>query len=260
MLAAVRVDRDAGRADGRGRRPTCWPSLRRGAPASAPSSRPPSGRLEAEVDEGLWDLVARGIVTADAFSAVRSLLSARPRRASGARPRDRPGAPPWAGTGLGGDADRRGTLVAAARRPTGRGTGPQAGRRPRSWPRPWPGSCWPAGVSWPGSSGPASPTGSRGATWCGPCAGSRPAGQALGGRFVAGISGEQYALAEAVALLGRGPPRPRPRRRGRRGRRRPAQPDRRLAGRARVPAVRHRSVHYQGGVPADLVVAASSNH
>ncbi len=38
-----------------------------------------AGRLPAEVDEGLWDLVARGIVTADAFSAVRSLLSARDR-------------------------------------------------------------------------------------------------------------------------------------------------------------------------------------
>jgi ATP-dependent Lhr-like helicase len=38
-----------------------------------------AGRLPAEVDEGLWDLVARGMVTADAFSAVRSLLSARDR-------------------------------------------------------------------------------------------------------------------------------------------------------------------------------------
>jgi len=36
-------------------------------------------RLPVEVDEGLWDLVARGLVTADAFSAVRSLLSARQR-------------------------------------------------------------------------------------------------------------------------------------------------------------------------------------
>ena len=41
---------------------------------------PASGRLSTEVDEGLWDLVARGIVTADAFSAVRSLLSARLRQ------------------------------------------------------------------------------------------------------------------------------------------------------------------------------------
>ncbi len=36
-----------------------------------------TGRLPVEVEEGLWDLVARGIVTADGFQAVRSLLSAR---------------------------------------------------------------------------------------------------------------------------------------------------------------------------------------
>ena len=34
-------------------------------------------RLPPEVDEGLWDLVARGIVTADGFAAVRSLFSNR---------------------------------------------------------------------------------------------------------------------------------------------------------------------------------------
>ena len=44
-----------------------------------PELAPVTGRLPAEVDEGLWDLVARGLVTADAFSAVRSLLSARDR-------------------------------------------------------------------------------------------------------------------------------------------------------------------------------------
>jgi ATP-dependent helicase Lhr and Lhr-like helicase len=36
-----------------------------------------TGRLPVEVEEGLWDLVTRGIVTADGFQAVRSLLSAR---------------------------------------------------------------------------------------------------------------------------------------------------------------------------------------
>ena len=36
-----------------------------------------TGRLPVEVEEGLWDLVSRGIVTADGFQAVRSLLSAR---------------------------------------------------------------------------------------------------------------------------------------------------------------------------------------
>ncbi|MHB8440293.1 MAG: Lhr family helicase, partial [Acidimicrobiales bacterium] len=36
-----------------------------------------TGRLPVEVEEGLWDLVARGLVTADGFGAVRALLSAR---------------------------------------------------------------------------------------------------------------------------------------------------------------------------------------
>ncbi|HZU80108.1 MAG TPA: hypothetical protein VE991_09360, partial [Acidimicrobiales bacterium] len=36
-----------------------------------------TGRLPVEVEEGLWDLVARGLVTADGFQAVRALLSAR---------------------------------------------------------------------------------------------------------------------------------------------------------------------------------------
>jgi ATP-dependent Lhr-like helicase len=39
--------------------------------------REATGRLPVEVEEGLWDLVARGIVTSDGFQAVRSLLSAR---------------------------------------------------------------------------------------------------------------------------------------------------------------------------------------
>ncbi len=36
-----------------------------------------TGRLTSDVDEGVWDLVSRGAVSADAFSAVRSLLGAR---------------------------------------------------------------------------------------------------------------------------------------------------------------------------------------
>jgi ATP-dependent Lhr-like helicase len=41
--------------------------------------RAATGRLPAEVEEGLWDLVARGLVTADGFGAVRALFSARER-------------------------------------------------------------------------------------------------------------------------------------------------------------------------------------
>jgi ATP-dependent Lhr-like helicase len=36
-----------------------------------------TGRLPSEVEEGLWDLVARGLVTADGFGAVRALFSSR---------------------------------------------------------------------------------------------------------------------------------------------------------------------------------------
>ena len=36
-------------------------------------------RLRVEVEEGLWDLVARGLVTADGFGSVRTLLTARQR-------------------------------------------------------------------------------------------------------------------------------------------------------------------------------------
>ena len=39
--------------------------------------RASTGRLPVEIEEGLWDLVARGLVTSDGFQAVRSLLSAR---------------------------------------------------------------------------------------------------------------------------------------------------------------------------------------
>jgi ATP-dependent Lhr-like helicase len=38
-----------------------------------------TGRLRVEVEEGVWDLVARGLVTADGFGSVRALLTARER-------------------------------------------------------------------------------------------------------------------------------------------------------------------------------------
>jgi ATP-dependent Lhr-like helicase len=49
-----------------------------------------SRRLPIEVEEGLWDLVARGLVTADGFASVRALLGAR-ERAARARARARRG-------------------------------------------------------------------------------------------------------------------------------------------------------------------------
>jgi ATP-dependent Lhr-like helicase len=38
-----------------------------------------TGRLRVEVEEGLWDLVSRGLVTADGFGSVRALLTSRER-------------------------------------------------------------------------------------------------------------------------------------------------------------------------------------
>ena len=48
-------------------------------------------RLPADVEEGLWDGVARGLISADGFNAVRSLLNARSRFARRQRPLRRPG-------------------------------------------------------------------------------------------------------------------------------------------------------------------------
>jgi ATP-dependent Lhr-like helicase len=48
-------------------------------------------RLPADVEEGLWDGVARGLITADGFNAIRSLLHPRTRFARRQRTRPRPG-------------------------------------------------------------------------------------------------------------------------------------------------------------------------
>jgi ATP-dependent Lhr-like helicase len=82
-------------------------------------------------------------------------------------------------------------------------------------------------------------------------------GQVMGGRFVAGISGEQYAAPDATELLGQ----------VHRDSRRAAEVT--VAGAdplnltggllvgPRVPSVRNRSVRYCDGVPADAAVTAS---
>jgi ATP-dependent Lhr-like helicase len=50
-----------------------------------------TARLPTEIEEGLWDGVARGLITADGFNAVRSLLHARTRFARRQRPGPRRG-------------------------------------------------------------------------------------------------------------------------------------------------------------------------
>jgi len=172
-----------------------------------------AGRLPAEVDEGLWDLVARGIVTADAFSAVRSLLSARDRwstrtyrRPDGRRGAGRAGAvrPGLArrrapvGSGIG---EGRWSLL-----PVGVGAEDEAAGAPTqpaneelaeavAWQllTRWGVVAWEVWgresfhIPW------------REVVWALRRLEAR--GLALGGRFVVGLSGEQYALPEAAAAL-----------------------------------------------------------
>ncbi len=153
-----------------------------------------AGRLPAEVDEGLWDLVARGLVTADAFGAVRALLSARarwrarqrrtPARAALGRRR----AP--VGTGVG---EGRWSLLPAA---DGPGADPEELAEAVAWQllTRWGVVAW---ELWRRES--------FRVPWREVMRALRrleARGQCLGGRFVAGLSGEQYATAEAVDHLG----------------------------------------------------------
>jgi ATP-dependent Lhr-like helicase len=66
----------------------------RGASFFADLSRA-TGRLASEVEDGLWELVAAGLVTADGFENLRALLDPKRRRGEGkgrtARPRHAPG-------------------------------------------------------------------------------------------------------------------------------------------------------------------------
>jgi ATP-dependent helicase Lhr and Lhr-like helicase len=72
-----------------------------------------TGRLPTDVEEGLWDGVARGLVSADGFNAVRSLLNARTRFARRQRPYPRSGSRGRRGTWRQG-VEGRWTLLPAA--------------------------------------------------------------------------------------------------------------------------------------------------
>jgi len=146
---------------------------------------PASGRLPTEVDEGLWDLVARGIVTADAFAAVRSLLSRRrrgsSRRVSLVRSRSAVGS---------GQGEGRWALL-----PEGNGGAAEELAEEVAWQMlaRWGVVIW---ELWDRES--------FGIPWREVLRALRrleARGLALGGRYVAGLSGEQYAVAEAAEML-----------------------------------------------------------
>jgi ATP-dependent Lhr-like helicase len=200
--------------------------------------RAATGRLPVEVEEGLWDLVARGLVTSDGFQAVRSLWSARDvwrRRRRDAR--SRLGSRRSAGGLAGGegrwallrgdeddeDADELAEHVAAQLLARWGVVFWDLGTRETM------------GVPW------------REVRWALRRLEAR--GLVRGGRFVSGFTGEQYALPEAVEELRR------LRRRGRTDElvRLSAADPLNLVGIVlpgdRVPAVRTRSITYLDGIP-----------
>jgi len=155
-----------------------------------------TGRLRVEVEEGLWDLVGRGLVTADGFGSVRTLLTARERWAKRAArlPKQRrlrrqagegvavegrwsllPVAPPIDGTAEHADVETLAEAVAEqllARY----GVVFRDLMARETFVLPW-----------------------REILWA--LRRFEARGTARGGRFVSGFVGEQYALPEAVELL-----------------------------------------------------------
>jgi ATP-dependent Lhr-like helicase len=211
-----------------------------------------TGRLGSDVDEGLWDLVSRGIVTADAFAAVRSLLAARARRGPG-RAVARRGALGRARTNPGsGIGEGRWSLLPEPEVP-GAANGPESEELAEA-------VAWQLLARWGVVAWDVWERESYRIPWRDVVRALRrleARGQVLGGRFVAGISGEQYAAPDAADLLGQVQRDP-----GRAAEVTVAGADPLnltgglLAG-PRVPSVRNRSVHFRDGVPADTAAAAS---
>ncbi len=157
-----------------------------------------TGRLPVEVQEGLWDLVARGIVTSDGFAAVRALFSGREawsrrhlpeRRRLGLRPN--PGSP----RSLRQPGEGRWALLAAAAH-AGQLTmavddlaEQMAGQLLARW----------GVVFWDLVSQEDICVPWREILWS--LRRFEARGLVRGGRFVNGFAGEQYALPEALDLL-----------------------------------------------------------
>ncbi|MGO8872061.1 MAG: DEAD/DEAH box helicase [Acidimicrobiales bacterium] len=219
---------------------------------------PASGRLDTEVDEGLWDLVARGIVTADAFSAVRSLLAGRGRRSAGARRgtvrraalgRQRAAI----GSGVGeGRWSLLPTLDASA---AGHANGPELEELAEA-------VAWQLLARWGVVAWELWSRESFRIPWREVVRALRrleARGLALGGRFVTGLSGEQYCLPEAASLLAtvRADPQ-----RGAAVTVSGADPlnlTGELLGGERVPAIRYRSVLFSDGVPEHAAAGTVSS-
>jgi ATP-dependent Lhr-like helicase len=169
-----------------------------------------TGRLPVEIQEGLWDLVARGMVTSDGFGAVRALFSRREdwarrhmpeRRRLGLRPNPatrramrQPGEGRWAllatgpGLGLGpaGGLAGSGPSAAEAVMPTDELAEQVASQLLARW----------GVVFWDLVAHEDLAVPWREILWA--LRRFEARGTARGGRFVTGFAGEQYALAEAL--------------------------------------------------------------
>ncbi len=147
---------------------------RRGAPFFGDLVRE-TRLLPAEVEEALWELVAAGLVTADGFDALRALSDPRRRLGTkGFRARPRSSAGRWSGLeGICdvGDPERHATGILARWGIAVR----ELAELERDGP-PW---------------RLLLPVFRR----------MEARGQIVGGRFIAGLAGEQFALPEAVELL-----------------------------------------------------------
>jgi len=255
MLAAVRGDRQPV-APTAGAATDVLGVLRRQGACFRSELGPAAGRLSTEVDEGLWDLVARGLVTADAFSAVRSLLAVRRRRRSGGRPGSARRAAlgrrrSAVGTGIG---EGRWSLLPEA---DGEGAGDRTAPAGEEMAEA---VAWQLLARWGLVAWELWAHESYRVPWRDVVRALRrieARGQAMGGRFVAGLSGEQYALPEAAALLAE------VRRDPTRGNEvvvagaDPLNLTGEWLGGTRVPAVRHRTVRYRDGVPAEAAEAVA---
>ncbi|MHB8293187.1 MAG: DEAD/DEAH box helicase [Acidimicrobiales bacterium] len=151
-----------------------------------------TGRLESEVEDGLWDLVASGLVTADSFSAIRSLLSARLRRRSSEHrrhPARYPARHPAPRAVL--RASGRFSLLRspAVRLDVEDLAEKVAGQLLARWGIVWFDLYAREDLSLPW----------REIVWA--LRRMELRGTAIGGRFVTGFTGEQYALAQAAELL-----------------------------------------------------------
>ena len=204
-----------------------------------------SGRLPVEVEQGLWDLVSRGLLSADGFESVRALLGSRERfarrrpRAGTARRGLRRGARGRVGAegrwallqGAEAEEDRDALADAAAEQLLARWGVVFHDLLSRES----------LGVSW------------RELLYS--LRRMEARGTVRGGRFVTGFSGEQYALPGAVEALRRTRRLPRDGERMRISAVDPLNLVGILTPGPRIPALRTREVVYRDGVPVGDEIA-----